>query len=85
MNHKEAAVIIENQIIDSFKIKIKNFQIHPTRLIQASKSLIGLNLEIPNQKLLKFNLSIFDNKNYDTFKSKKIFKNHLMKLLIFMI
>jgi len=81
MNHKEAAVIIENQILDSFKIKIKNFQIHPTRLIQASKSLIGLNLEIPNQKLLKFNLSIFDNKNYATFKSKKNIQKSLNEVI----
>ena len=58
INQEQAAKIIENGIIDSLKIKFKQFDPHPIRVIQASKSLIGLNLKNPNMKLLDF-ISIY--------------------------
>ena len=58
INQEQAAKIIENGIIDSLKIKFKKFDPHPIRVIQASKSLIGLNLKNPNMKLLDF-ISIY--------------------------
>jgi len=57
INQDQAAKIIENQVIDALKIKFKNSNFHPIRLIQASKSLIGLNLKTPNVELLNFNSS----------------------------
>ena len=64
INKEEAAQIIENQIIDTLEIKFNRFDFHPIRLIQASKSLIGLNLKQPNTDLLYFNnLHIKENKN----------------------
>ena len=57
INQDQAAKIIENQVIDALKIKFKNSNFHPIRLIQASKSLIGLNLKAPNVELLNFNSS----------------------------
>ena len=60
--HKnEAANIIENQINKSLNFSFKNFSCHPIRLIQASKALIGLDLDFPNQKLLDYN-KLFLNK-----------------------
>ena len=69
MDQLEAALIIEKQAIESLAYKTANFSNHPIRLIQASKSLIGLNLDKPNKKLLNFNSSILKN---NTFKSIKI-------------
>ena len=63
----KASSLIEKQILHSLKIKLKNSELHPIRLIQASKSLIGLNLDKPNQKLIKYNshyLDRFNNKKY---------------------
>ena len=51
----KAAKIIEKQIQFCLKIKLSESELHPLRLIQASKSLIGLNLDKPNQKLMNFN------------------------------
>ena len=51
----KAASILENQIGFCLKIQLKNLEIHPIRLIQASKSLIGLDLNKPNEKLINFN------------------------------
>ena len=58
INQEQAAQIIENGIIDLLKVKFKQFDPHPIRVIQASKSLIGLNLKEPNMKLLDF-ISIY--------------------------
>ena len=41
----KAAKIIEKQIQFCLKIKLSESELHPLRLIQASKSLIGLNLD----------------------------------------
>ena len=49
MNQLEAASIIEKQAIKSLAYKFDNKLIHPIRLIQASKSFIGLDLDNPNQ------------------------------------
>tara|TARA_B000000477_G_scaffold83841_1_gene70912 strand:- start:1550 stop:2467 length:918 start_codon:yes stop_codon:yes gene_type:complete len=51
----KAAKIIEKQIQFCLKIKLSESELHPLRLVQASKSLIGLNLDKPNQKLMNFN------------------------------
>ena len=64
INKEKAAEIIGNQIINALEIKFDDFNSHPIRLIQASKSLIGLNLEQPNSDLLYFNDFYIDkNKN----------------------
>ena len=42
MNQLEAASIIENQALKSLMYKLTDIPTHPVRLIQASKSLIGL-------------------------------------------
>ena len=58
MSHKdknELEQIIENQINETIKIRFDSSKTHPLRVIQASKALIGLNLESPNQKLIDFN------------------------------
>ena len=63
----KAASILENQIGFCLKIQLKNLEVHPIRLIQASKSLIGLNLNKPNKKLINFNsiyLESFNNIKY---------------------
>ena len=64
----KAASILENQISLSLNIKLSDSEKHPIRLIQASKSLIGLNLNQPNQKLINFNssyLESFDGAKYN--------------------
>ena len=52
MDQLEAALVIERQSLESLTYKTTNFLNHPIRLIQASKSLIGLDLDHPNQKLI---------------------------------
>ena len=47
----EAANIIEDQILQALKTPFKSHFPLPIRLVQASKSLIGLNLDFPNQIL----------------------------------
>ena len=59
----EAANIIEDQILQALKTPFKSHFPLPIRLVQASKSLIGLNLDFPNQILLKFNSSFLKNIN----------------------
>ena len=54
VNQKKAASLIEKNILCALKIRLQDFPSHPIRLIQASKSLIGLNLDSPNQTLLSF-------------------------------
>ena len=58
----------EKQALKSLSYKTTDFLNHPIRLIQASKSLIGLNLDTPNEKLLKFNSSILTNNFYKSIK-----------------
>ena len=73
INKEKAAETIENQIINALEIKFNEFNSHPIRLIQASKSLIGLNLEQPNSDLLYFNdFYIKKNKNNLIKKSESI-------------
>jgi len=65
----KAASILENQIGFCLKIQLKNLEVHPIRLIQASKSLIGLDLNKPNKKLINFNsiyLESFNNAKYSS-------------------
>ena len=64
MNQSEAALLIEKQALESLTYKTDNFLNHPIRLIQASKSLIGLNLDSPNKKLLNFNSLILKENSY---------------------
>ncbi len=59
----KAASILEKQIEFSLKIPLNNLESHPIRLVQASKSLIGLNLDKPNQKLINFNSIYLENFN----------------------
>ena len=59
----EAASIIEEQILFCLKIQLKSIESHPIRLVQASKSLIGLNLDQPNINLINFNYSYLDSFN----------------------
>ncbi len=81
MDQLKAASIIEKQALKSLSYKTTNFLNHPIRLIQASKSLIGLNLDTPNEKLLKFNSSILTNNSYKSIKFKN-FKNDNIKEVI---
>ena len=83
MDQLKAASIIEKQALESLTYKTADFLKHPIRLIQASKSLIGLNLDEPNQKLLKFNSSILKNNNYKSIKPRN-FKNDDIKEVISM-
>jgi len=55
INKNKAADIIDGQINKSLNLSFKTFSCHPVRLIQASKALIGLDLDNPNQNLLNFN------------------------------
>ena len=71
MNKNEAALNIEKQIISCLNIKVDNYFKHPIRLIQASKSLIGINLKHPNSKLIEFNDYYLNSTNYDKFRSIK--------------
>jgi len=64
----KAASILEKQINLSLNIPLTDLELHPIRLVQASKSLIGLNLDKPNEKLIKFTsiyLESFNNPHYD--------------------
>ena len=64
----KAASILEKQINLSLNIPLTDLELHPIRLVQASKSLIGLNLDEPNEKLIKFTsiyLESFNNSHYD--------------------
>ena len=81
MDQLKAASIIEKQALKSLSYKAVNFLNHPIRLIQASKSLIGLNLDIPNEKLLKFNSSVLASNTYKSIKFKN-FKNDNIKEVI---
>ena len=81
MDQLKAASIIEKQALKSLSYKTVNFLNHPIRLIQASKSLIGLNLDTPNEKLLKFNSSVLANNTYESIKFKN-FKNDNIKEVI---
>tara|TARA_B100002052_G_C15886311_1_gene601694 strand:- start:3864 stop:4742 length:879 start_codon:yes stop_codon:yes gene_type:complete len=69
MNKNEAASNIEKQIISCLNIKVDNYFKHPIRLIQASKSLIGIDLKSPNSKLIEFNDYHLNSKNFDKFES----------------
>ena len=72
----EVAKIIENNINLSFTFKYTDSQLHPIHFIQATKALIGLNLDNPNRKLLDFSKSYFDKQAIDkyVFKSQTIQK-----------
>ena len=59
----KAASILEKQIEFSLKIPLNNLALHPIRLVQASKSLIGLNLDKPNEKLINFNFIYLESFN----------------------
>ena len=64
----KAASILEKQINLSLNIPLAGLESHPIRLVQASKSLIGLNLDKPNEKLINFTsiyLESFNNPQYD--------------------
>lgn len=64
----KAASILEKQINLSLNIPLVGLESHPIRLVQASKSLIGLNLDKPNEKLINFTsiyLESFNNPQYD--------------------
>ena len=73
INQIKAASIVEKQIFKALMIKFEKFNFHPIRLVQASKSLIGLDLEKPNRKLLDFNSIYLENYNNDI--TPKIFLN----------
>ena len=76
INNIEAAKIIENNINLSFTFKYTDSQMHPIHFIQATKALIGLNLDNPNRKLLDFSKSYFNKQAIDkyVFKSQTIQK-----------
>ena len=82
MDKLKAASIIEEQALKSLTYKTANFLNHPIRLIQASKSLIGLNLDEPNQKLLKFNSSILKNQLSCKSNFQELVSQLLKRLLI---
>ena len=74
MSHKdksELEQIIENQIDKTINVKFNNSTIHPLRVIQASKALIGLNLDNPNQKLIDFNNFYLQSLSSDYYKTLK--------------
>ena len=72
----EAASIIEDQILFCLKIQLKNIDSHPIRVIQASKSLIGLNLAQPNTKLINFNYNYLEEfNNISTYKALNVDKS----------
>ena len=81
MNQLEAASIIENQALKSLMYKLTDIPNHPVRLIQASKSLIGLDLDNPNKKLLGFNSFFLKNNNYKSIKNKN-YLDHTIKEVI---
>tara|TARA_A100001011_G_scaffold400787_1_gene518807 strand:- start:19575 stop:20501 length:927 start_codon:yes stop_codon:yes gene_type:complete len=69
IDKKEITKIIENQINLSLNLKLNDSQIHPLRIIQASKALIGLNLDSPNKKLIHFNKLYLESQTLDNYKS----------------
>lgn len=82
MNQSEAALLIEKQALESLTYKTDNFLNHPIRLIQASKSLIGLNLDSPNKKLLNFNSLILKENSYKIIDSKNYLNDSDIKEVI---
>ena len=81
MDQIEAALIIEKQALESLTYKANDFLKHPVRLIQASKSLIGLDLDNPNKKLLKFNSDYLDNNKYQKFDNRNFIVNDLNEVI----
>ena len=81
MNQLEAASIIENQALKSLMYKLTDIPTHPIRLIQASKSLIGLDLDNPNQKLLDFNSFFLKNDNSKYIKNKNYLDNTIKEVI----
>ena len=81
MDQLEAASIIEKQALTSLTYKTNDFLKHPIRLIQASKSLIGLDLDNPNTKLLKFNSHFLNNIDYQTIKIKDYLNNNINEVI----
>ena len=69
IDKKEITKIIENQINLSLNLKLNDSLIHPIRIIQASKALIGLNLDSPNEKLIHFNKLYLESQTLDNYKS----------------
>ena len=81
MNQLEAASIIENQALKSLMYKLTDIPTHPIRLIQASKSLIGLDLDNPNQKLLDFNSFFLKNDNSKYIKNKNYLDDTIKEVI----
>ena len=81
MNKDKAASEIENQIITSFDCKVDRVIYHPIRLIQASKSLIGLNLDNPNQRLINFSGLYLNEKLSKKHSKTKPFKNQINEVI----
>ena len=81
MNQLEAASIIENQALKSLMYKLTDISTHPVRLIQASKSLIGLNLDNPNKKLLDFNSFFLKNNNDKYIKNKNYLDDTIKEVI----
>ena len=81
MDQIEAALIIEKQALESLTYKVNDFLKHPIRLIQASKSLIGLDLDNPNKKLLRFNSDYLDNNKYQKFDNRNFIVNDLNEVI----
>jgi len=77
----KAASILENQIGFCLKIQLKNSEVHPIRLIQASKSLIGLDLNKPNEKLINFNSIYLESFNNTKYSSSSNFKDDLKAVI----
>ena len=77
----KAASILENQIGFCLKIQLKNSEVHPIRLIQASKSLIGLDLNKPNEKLITFNSIYLESFNNTKYSSSSNFKDDLKAVI----
>jgi len=90
INKNEAANIIDGQINKSLNFSFKFFSCHPIRLIQASKALIGLDLDNPNQKLLNFNklflneytASVYDNYLLES-KQSEVISIHDLEMALF--
>ena len=75
MSHKdknELEQIVENQINETIKIRFDSSKTHPLRVIQASKALIGLNLDKPNQKLINFNNLYLHSLSSDYYKTSTV-------------
>ena len=81
MDQLEAASIIESQALQSLTYKTNDFLKHPIRLIQASKSLIGLDLDNPNAKLLKFNSHFLDNIDCQIIEIKDYLNNNINEVI----